>query len=243
MKTTLLASALLIVFSSFAQSEEKGGCQDWYNFSIHQIRLDSSINSMWFSNSWDHPTPSEIEAELTSWSWEWGDSIWVHSDDGYYFSTGIFKYDGVGGQYDFWNAPANTSAYFKVQDGLYSLNMYAYNGDIDCWFINVSAQVYLDVTHDLDTVIASMPAAPEDLVEKPYEQFKLGPNPANRVVAMEFPSKGNLTIADLNGKVILHEEVTIKKSITLDVSSYRKGIYIVNFVSENVVQTEKLVVN
>ena len=72
------------------------------------------------------------------------------------------------------------------------------------------------------------------------------PNPASDYVNLicESSKKDNIIyISDLNGKIVLKEKTTNSFSaINVNVSNFKKGIYIVSLVSDNFIKKEKLII-
>lgn len=83
----------------------------------------------------------------------------------------------------------------------------------------------------------------ENVEEKNYEEFKLYPNPTSNLVHLSFNEKATKTIriVDLLGNDIL-KQVSNKKEIDIDVSTYPKGIYFINVDSEKGSATQKIIV-
>ena len=72
------------------------------------------------------------------------------------------------------------------------------------------------------------------------------PNPASDYVNLicESSKKDNIIyISDLNGKIVLKEKTTnCFSAINVNVSNFKKGIYIVSLVSDNFIKKEKLII-
>lgn len=77
------------------------------------------------------------------------------------------------------------------------------------------------------------------------------PNPAKDNVTINFELRNeatvNVQVSDLSGKVIYAQNVgnqqTGKNSVSINTTTFSKGIYLVNFITDNGVVTEKLVIN
>ncbi len=81
------------------------------------------------------------------------------------------------------------------------------------------------------------------------QSFTIFPNPANSIVSLEFVSTikqaAQLSIIDINGKIIMSQNInasTNKNNITLDLSNYAKGIYLVKLQTNNGQQIQRLTV-
>ncbi|MFC2102463.1 T9SS type A sorting domain-containing protein [Bacteroidota bacterium] len=66
------------------------------------------------------------------------------------------------------------------------------------------------------------------------------PNPASNNITIETPTKGSLSILNINGQVLLQQEVT-EPSTTIDVSTLLDGIYTLRLVGEKGVQVGKFI--
>ena len=75
--------------------------------------------------------------------------------------------------------------------------------------------------------------------------FKLFPNPANDKLTLLFnqPISGSLNLIDLTGKSILEISLNKEKSIELDVSSFKKGIYLVLIKTNQELYSQKLIID
>lgn len=73
--------------------------------------------------------------------------------------------------------------------------------------------------------------------------FKTFPNPTNQAVRLVFEDtqQKTLELTDLNGKS-LFKQITSEKEFNLDVSSYPKGIYLLNVIANQKTGTQKIVV-
>ena len=65
------------------------------------------------------------------------------------------------------------------------------------------------------------------------------PNPGSEKITIHFPGQGNIEIIDLNGKII--ETFQITNQVSLDVSNWQKGIYIIRDSNKGIVR--KLILN
>lgn len=75
-------------------------------------------------------------------------------------------------------------------------------------------------------------------------EFTAYPNPAHNVVNITWGTTSNeqvsVSISDITGKVLYNTNTTLENNMTIDVSSFAKGIYILNIETENNSQTQKL---
>jgi photosystem II stability/assembly factor-like uncharacterized protein len=70
--------------------------------------------------------------------------------------------------------------------------------------------------------------------------LKIFPNPTSTAITIETPSKGLLSILNLNGQELLQQEIT-QPVTTIDVSTLPSGIYVVKVVGEKGVRVEKFI--
>lgn len=80
--------------------------------------------------------------------------------------------------------------------------------------------------------------------------FSVYPNPAKENVSISYELKNetnvDLKITDLSGKVVYTSKLgkkSGKNAVSVNTSSFSNGVYVVNFVTENGIVTEKLVIN
>lgn len=87
-----------------------------------------------------------------------------------------------------------------------------------------------------------------DVVALPDNSLTFYPNPANAVlnvdIALEEPTLANITLADINGRVILIDEVenAFQQSRQYDVSGLANGTYLVRIATKEGTKTKKFVV-
>jgi hypothetical protein len=72
-------------------------------------------------------------------------------------------------------------------------------------------------------------------------EIKLYPNPTSNTVTINADDSYNVTIMDLSGKEVFNGKMN-SNTMTIDMSQYNAGIYLVKLSNENVVKTTKLVV-
>ena len=74
-----------------------------------------------------------------------------------------------------------------------------------------------------------------------FENFELFPNPANQIVNLSTDEINNMTVYDLNGRVIFEKHFNLEKSF--HVNNWKNGIYIIHFnMINNETQIKKLVI-
>ncbi len=75
-------------------------------------------------------------------------------------------------------------------------------------------------------------------------KFLLYPNPAKNIVSIQIDkliTDGQIIVTDLYGKILKSQPLSIGKN-NIDVSSFSKGLYFVNFITNQNRQTQKLVI-
>lgn len=92
------------------------------------------------------------------------------------------------------------------------------------------------------------PVANEEVVENTF--FKLFPNPASDILHLDITSdkfieEAEVRIFDMTGKLITNRQLKgiQNDDITFNVSDFSNGIYIVNFISDGKISTEKVVIS
>ena len=74
------------------------------------------------------------------------------------------------------------------------------------------------------------------------QSLSIYPNPAKNLLNVsKVEELGTLEIIDVNGKLLLSKEIT--NNTQIDITNYQKGIYLVNFKSENQSIRERIVIN
>ena len=125
------------------------------------------------------------------------------------------QYDNVGVKF--------TSIYFPCYDTGYAVGL---NQNDNTGFI-------------LKTTNGGYPTGTIDFSSK-LSPLKIYRNPTSTSITFETPTKGYLNILNLNGQVILQQEITESKS-TFDISILASGVYIVELVGVKWVQVGKFI--
>ncbi len=75
--------------------------------------------------------------------------------------------------------------------------------------------------------------------------FNLYPNPTNEKLTIMFiePISGNLSFVDLTGRTIFEQNLTKQKSIELNVSKFKRGIYIVVVKTNQEIYSQKVIID
>lgn len=77
--------------------------------------------------------------------------------------------------------------------------------------------------------------------------LKLYPNPAGKTITLSdlntFAGETLVSIFSLNGQLVYEENVYFNSSLTLDVSSLKSGTYLLKMISNEGVETRKLIIN
>jgi hypothetical protein len=61
----------------------------------------------------------------------------------------------------------------------------------------------------------------------------VSPNPTSSLIHVYTPQDGNLKIYDLSQQLLYEDAVISQNDAYIDVSNYKPGIYLVNFISDN----------
>ncbi|WP_221409515.1 T9SS type A sorting domain-containing protein [Marinoscillum furvescens] len=73
------------------------------------------------------------------------------------------------------------------------------------------------------------------------KQIRISPNPTNDFVEINLLQSANITIVDMNGRVVISSHSNDSKLIKLDLSELSEGIYLLNILSESKSQTHKII--
>jgi len=102
------------------------------------------------------------------------------------------------------------------------------NGKLNIWFQRMSLSGTILSVHQLSS--ESVPYA------------KIFPNPFKNSIHIESKKIKQLTIYDLNGRVLMTlSNQNGKDYMTIDLSDFSKGIYLINIITENGILTEKII--
>ena len=73
---------------------------------------------------------------------------------------------------------------------------------------------------------------------------KVFPKPAKDFVVIETGSNiRHITVSDLTGHTMLHDETCNGSAYSIDTRHWARGIYLINIVADNGISTQKLVIN
>ena len=74
--------------------------------------------------------------------------------------------------------------------------------------------------------------------------FKLFPNPTNEKLILSFnePISGNLNIIDLSGKILIEQNFYKEKTLEINVSNFKKGIYLVLIKTNQELYSQKVII-
>jgi len=133
----------------------------------------------------------------------------------------------------------NAITHIKIIDVVGSINPLFGSMDTDGNMINDPFTTEFESGgFDLDAVGVINTAV--SVVEKQFDSIKIYPNPANQFLTINSPISGKFNIIDQAGKVCLSND--LEGSLKIDISNLSSGIYVVNFVSKNMVSNTVLVV-
>lgn len=144
----------------------------------------------------------------------------------------VAEYQGAGNNLIF-HAFSENISYFQISTAVYN----------DQWFLGgFGPEPAAVLRMEIDLYSTS------DEVSLPDNSLKFYPNPANNFlnvdIDLEQPTLANITLADLNGRVISIDEVenAYKQSRQYDVSGLPNGMYIVRIATKAGTKTKKFVV-
>ena len=116
------------------------------------------------------------------------------------------------------------------KDGTYYYKVTAYYADIDC-----ESEYALAENSDDDFVIVEVVSINENI----YNQVNIYPNPAKDRIKVEAEHIKTLTIVNMTGQVVM-SQVTNSDEMTLDLSDFETGMYMLQIVTETGVITRQI---
>jgi hypothetical protein len=117
-----------------------------------------------------------------------------------------------------------------VEAALNNLSPYSY------WEIDTWSHVAVNFTDDVTACALSIPSFSES-------EITMYPNPASDNVVLEnLEGSTTINIVNLTGKLIYTTQ-TVHESLQVDLTDFRKGIYLVQVISRDKAMVKKLVVN
>ena len=116
------------------------------------------------------------------------------------------------------------------KDGTYYYKVTAYYADIDC-----ESEYALAENSDDDFVMVEVVSVNENI----YNQVKIYPNPAKDRIKVEAEHIKTLTIVNMTGQVVMSQE-TNSDEMTLDLSDFETGMYMLQIVTETGVVTRQI---
>ena len=94
----------------------------------------------------------------------------------------------------------------------------------------------------MNIVSPDLPNVPGVNLEENSQSISLYPNPAKNVLNVsKVVDSGILELINMNGKVLVSKE--INSDTQIDISNYKKGIYLINFRSEKAGFTQMISIN
>jgi len=104
----------------------------------------------------------------------------------------------------------------------------------DSWIVKLDSNGCLDNTCVINT-------GTHELMISGLE-FTVFPNPASQYITISMnEEKGTLILFDLPGKEVMRKNTEHEKQITVDVSAFKNGVYLLQFITEKKVFTSKVV--
>ena len=128
------------------------------------------------------------------------------------------------GQEAYWKAPADGVYYFGINN----------NSPIG----TVSSKILLDdLSFELGTTLSSTVFS--------SNSFSVSPNPARDFITVSAPNYSikQVTVLDLNGRVLLQEAVNKTSQANITISNLSSGIYLMNVVTESGIASKKIIKN
>ena len=120
-----------------------------------------------------------------------------------------------------------------------------FNGSLTCIFVDDASAAYLATwSKDANSTFVNDEAECNLLSVDTVEQlvFSMYPNPVkNTVYVNSNTTNSEMSVYDITGKVMLNKQLELGEN-TIDVSSLSSGVYLARFITENNVQTKKLIV-
>lgn len=87
---------------------------------------------------------------------------------------------------------------------------------------------------------------PSGITEYSQDNFKLFPNPANKLLNIQWQNSSNeealVSITDINGKIVYVSKSRMNKSLSIDVRSLQSGLYLLNITTPNNSLVKKIVI-
>jgi len=87
--------------------------------------------------------------------------------------------------------------------------------------------------------------AETDIIGESLPKFVVFPNPAEDIVNIDFtsvPGSGAyISIHDMSGRKLLSQPVRANQLISLDISSYNRGVYVIKMIDGNQEYTSEVV--
>ena len=90
------------------------------------------------------------------------------------------------------------------------------------------------------TAVFMVPSAVDNVIKK---QFSIFPNPANSLISITADAViEKLTITDVKGSLVFNKSIQARKA-NIDVSSFAKGVYLVQILSKNSTSIQQLIID
>ena len=120
-----------------------------------------------------------------------------------------------------------------------------FNGSLTCIFVDDASAPYLATwSKDANSTYVNDEAECNLLSVDTAEQITFGmyPNPVkNTVYVNANTTNSEMSIYDITGKVVLNEVLNFGEN-SIDVSGLSSGVYLARFISDNTIQTKKLII-
>lgn len=227
---------------------------------------DTTINPLTYGDTNDTANISSPHGIGTVWSTVLWDLTWAYINK-YGFDSDI--YNGTGGNnkvmqlvLDGLKLQACGAGFIQGRDGLLAADT-ALGGEDQCMIWEVFAARGLGINASQGT-FNSRTDQVEDFTEPdPTNQslqnctnlsvdefnesnYSIYPNPTNNVLNINVKKnfgKVNITLTDINGRVVMTQEANLSRSTELNISALQSGMYILTIKGENINTNDKIIKN
>lgn len=103
-------------------------------------------------------------------------------------------------------------------------------------FSDISESIFVKIEAKTTSILSNL--------AEEHEYLKLYPNPTRDklTISLKEPISGNLTFIDLSGKTVLFQDIYKQKLLEINVSAFKKGIYLVLIKTNQELYSQKVIV-